>query len=62
MTNNYTSEPHLEALRQLIALAQAEASKKQKQSGLPSLLDLIDTNTKDSKKWMNQCPIPTNEK
>ena len=50
MTNNYTSEPHLEALRQLIALAQAEASTKQKQSGLSSLLDLIDTKTKDSKK------------
>ena len=50
MTNNYTSEPHLEALRQLVALAQAEASKKQKHSGLPSIYDHINTNKKDSKK------------
>ena len=50
MTNNYTSEPHLEALRQLIALAQAEANKKGQPSGLPSIYDQIITNTKDSKK------------
>ena len=49
MTNYHASEPHLEVLRQLVELAQAEARKKQKQSGLPSVYDHINTNTKDSK-------------
>ncbi len=50
MTNNYTSEPHLEALRQLVALSQTKANKKGQPSGLPSIYDHINTNTMDSKK------------
>ena len=49
MTDNYTSEPHLDRLRQLIALSQAEANRNKQQSGLPSIYDHIDTNTKGSK-------------
>ena len=49
MTDNYASEPHLDRLRQLISLSQTEANKNNQQSGLPSIYNHIDTNTKDSK-------------
>ena len=49
MINNYAYEPHLSRLRELNAHSQTEAHKKQQQSGLPSIYDHINANTKDSK-------------
>ena len=63
MTDNKISNSYLDQLREQVRLKQmgVEAQKKQQSSGLLSLLDLIDINQKDTKKWMNQCPIPTKE-
>ena len=64
MTDHKASNRYLDQLREQARLKQlgVKEQKKQQQSGLLSLLDLIDTNTKDAKKWMNRCLTPTNEK
>ena len=62
MANNYAYKPHLGRLSQLNALSQTEAHKKQQQSGLPSIYDHINTNTKGSKQWMNRYLTPSKKK
>ena len=52
MIDNKVSNAYLDQLREQVTLKHmgVEAQKKQQSSGLRSLLDLIDTNTKDAKK------------
>ena len=61
MTDKKISNSYLDQLREQVRLKQmgVEAQKKQQSSGLLSLLDLIDTNPTDAKKWMNRCLTPT---
>lgn len=49
---NLSMSNYLDQLREQVRLKQlgVKESKKQQQSGLPSLLELLDTNAKDSKK------------
>ena len=50
--NNLKMQTYLDQLREQVRLKQLglKEQKNQQQRGLPSLLDLIDKNTKDSKK------------
>ena len=53
MADNRRSDLYVDQLREQVRLKQLglkEQNKPQQQRGLPSLLDLIDKNTKDSKK------------
>tara|TARA_B100002052_G_C15330882_1_gene354042 strand:- start:93 stop:251 length:159 start_codon:yes stop_codon:yes gene_type:complete len=52
MTDHKASNRYLDQLRQQVRLKQlgVKELKKQQQSGLLSLLDLINTNPKDAKK------------
>ena len=49
--NKFKMQTYLDQLREQVRLKNLGVKEQKKQpSGLPSLLDLIDTNTKDSKK------------
>ena len=52
-------QTYLEQLREEVRLKQLglKEQKNQQQRGQPSIYDHINTNAKDSKKWINQCQL-----